>query len=407
MTKLINNREYRQEQLKKIILDLHAGSTVDEVKERFSDLLKDVGSTEISQLEQALINEGMPAEEIKRLCDVHVAVFEESLERQAPPDTVPGHPVHTFRLENTALGELVQKQHQVLNALLFDQGDRLDLLKTWKGLHDRLLEVEKHYSRKENILFPYLEKQGITGPPSVMWSIHDDIRRDLKEISGVLVKASTLSEHEIVDAIQNKALPMLKAVEDMIYKEENILFPMSMEMLAEDEWQEILQQSDEIGYTLISPESKWQPVRSEVLPDISTEIPSGYLQLATGVLKLEEVELLLNHLPIDITFVDKDNVVRYFSEGPERIFPRTRAVIGRKVENCHPPESVHVVTEIIEDFRNDRRATADFWINLKGQLVYIRYFAVRDDKNQYLGVLEVTQNVTPLQALTGEKRLLD
>ncbi|NMB25672.1 MAG: DUF438 domain-containing protein [Firmicutes bacterium] len=408
MTELINNRAYRQEKLKEIIRELHQGSSVDAVKERFRTLIKDIGSTEISQLEQALIDEGMPEEEIKRLCDVHVSVFQDALDRQPPPDAVPGHPVHTFRMENAALRKVIETLRSTIDRLALAEGTaRDDLLKAWHGLQQQLLEVENHYSRKENILFPYLEKHGITGPPSVMWSTHDDIRYNLKQIGVLLQQKASVSRSDLADKIQSLVLPTLKTIEDMIYKEESILFPMSMETLSEDEWQAVADQSDDIGYTLVAPKTKWEPVRSEALPTAPTELPTEHLQLATGVLKLEEIELILNHLPIDITFVDKDNVVRYFSQGAERIFARTKAIIGRKVENCHPPESVHVVTEIIEDFRMGKRDTADFWINLKGQLVYIRYFAVRDDEGQYVGVVEVTQNITPLQALQGEKRLLD
>ncbi|NLK07123.1 MAG: DUF438 domain-containing protein [Firmicutes bacterium] len=409
MTELINNRAYRQEQLKRIIRDLHAGQSVEDVKDRFRALIEDIGGTEISQLEQALIDEGIPEAEIKRLCDVHVSVFQEALDVQPPSESVPGHPIHTFRLENEALEKVIRDLQEVLNRLESSREANQELLNRWQELHTKLSEVEKHYSRKENILFPFLERNGITGPPGVMWSIHDDIRAGLKKTSVLLqqIEVGTLSGDELIKQSEAQVRPVLKAMQDMIYKEEKILFPMCLETLSEGEWQAVAEESDEIGYTLITPSHQWQPTRSRKIETTPTQIPEGHLQLSTGILTLPEIELIFNHLPVDITFVDGDNVVRYFSQGSERIFARTKAIIGRRVENCHPPESVHVVTEIIDDFRAGTRDVADFWIRLKGQLIYIRYFAVRDNAGEYIGVLEVTQNVTPIQELKGEKRLLD
>lgn len=407
MSELINNREYRQQELKEIIMDLHRGKSVDEVKERFRTLIKDIGATEISQLEQRLINEGLPEEEIKRLCDVHVSVFRDALDLQLSPETVPGHPVHTFKLENAAIEELVGELKGVLDEIAGSREVEPGLLQHWKELHQRLLQIEKHYSRKENILFPYLEKNGISGPPSVMWAIHDDIRAQLKQVTQLLERTESVSAGELKDKIDSVVRPMLKAISEMVYKENNILFPMCLETLSEDEWKEILDQSDEIGYTLVTPEKKWQPVRDDKIEETPVKVPEGYLELSTGMLSLKEIEAIFNQLPLDITFVDKDNTVRYFSQGPERIFPRTKAVLGRRVEKCHPPASVHVVTKIVEDLKAGKRKSADFWIRKNGQMVYIRYLPVRSAEGEFLGVLEVTQNVTEIQKLEGEKRLLD
>ncbi|NLA57901.1 MAG: DUF438 domain-containing protein [Firmicutes bacterium] len=408
MTELINNRAYRQEQLKQIIMDLHSGKTVDEVKERFAALLKDVGATEIAQLEQTLIDEGLPEEEVKRLCDVHVQVFQDSLDITPSPESIPGHPVHTMRLENEALGKVIARLKVVLDEVVAaNDEERPRHIDEWKRLHRQLCEVEKHYSRKENLLFPILERNGISGPSSVMWSLHDDIRAGLKEISALLDSVASLSAAELKGQIEAKVRPVLEEMDSMIYKEEKILLPMSLETLSEDEWLAIAKESDDIGYTLVKPEVEWQPERSSKLAAAPKQAPEGYLELPTGLLTLKEIQLIFNHLPVDITFVDKDNVVRYFSAGPERFFTRTKAVIGRRVERCHPPESVHVVTKIVEDFKAGKRDVAEFWIRMKGQLLHIRYFPVRDEAGEYMGVLEVTQNITRIQELKGEKRLLD
>jgi len=135
------------------------------------------------------------------------------------------------------------------------------------------------------------------------------------------------------------------------------------------------------------------------------ENKKGEIAFETGNLSQEELETILNRLPVDITFVDKEDTVRYFSQSKERIFPRTKAVIGRKVQQCHPQKSIHVVNQILDDFRNGRRDVADFWIQLKGRLIYIRYFAIRKNR-EYLGCLEVTQDITDIKKIEGEKRLL-
>jgi len=135
-------------------------------------------------------------------------------------------------------------------------------------------------------------------------------------------------------------------------------------------------------------------------------IEDGLIHLETGILSVKQLELMLNHLPVDITFIDKDDVVRYFSHGKERIFARTKAVIGRTVQNCHPPKSVHVVEKLLEEFKSGEKDCEDFWIKFKDKYVYIRYFAVRNEQNEYIGTLEFTQNIQPIQAIDGEKRIL-
>ncbi len=407
MTEILHSREYRQQELKSIIKDLHKGVPAEEVKERFKALIKDVGAAEIANLEQELIKEGLPEQEIKKLCDVHVSIFKDSLDEQVQSDEVPGHPVYTFRAENRAIGQLVEQIQNVLGQLTQDGRVEHSALKSWTDLHSQLMQVEKHYSRKENVLFPYLEKYGISGPPSVMWSIHDDIRAQMKQVSRTLEKGEALQPAEIGQLVENIARPMLTAIKEMAYKEDKILFPMSLETLTEAEWQEIYRQSDEIGYTLIEPERKWTPKTTTVEPKKEQDIAPDALPLDTGALTLQQVNAMLKTLPVDITFVDKDNTVRYYSQGKERIFTRTKAIIGRQVEMCHPPESVHVVAQIVDDFRAGKRESADFWIEMGGKFIYIRYFPVRDDTGNYLGVLEVSQDATEVRSLTGQRRILD
>ena len=405
MSEIINNREYRQKILKEIIKELHSGKTVEEVKPKFEKNFKGVSVNEISQLEQALIKEGIPVEEIQRLCDVHAALFKGSIEeihRQQKPEEIPGHPIHTFKLENRAIEKLIlEKMRPDLEEFLSrdTEENRLKLLEDL----NQLLDIDKHYSRKENLIFPYLEKYGITAPPKVMWGVDDEIREELKQVKNLLIDYK--GNKEKVKEELNKALTK---VTEMIFKEENILFPMVLETLSEDEFLAIAEESDEIGYCLIQPEKQWRPVNVNVESKESEEklSPHGYIKFETGILTPKEISLIFNHLPVDITFVNKEGIVKYFSQGKERIFARTKSVIGRKVENCHPPASVHIVNKLVEDFKAGVKDHEDFWIKLGDNFVYIRYFAVRDEKGEYQGTLEVTQNIKSIQKITGEKRLL-
>lgn len=417
MSELINNREVdvpeqtrRQAMLKEIIKELHAGKSVEEVKARFEEAVGDVTVAEISAMEHSLMTEeGIPVSEVQRLCSIHTAIFKGSIEqihRSSKPEEQPGHPVHTFKLENREIERLVNFRLD-LHATKFQKNDSEELI--FKLLEDLslLLDLDKHYSRKENLLFPYLEKYGIYGPTKVMWGVDDNIRRMIKE-----AKAALSAYNGNAAEIGAQVTEIIQEVNEMIFKEENILLPMALDKLTEDEWVKIARESDEIGFCLTAPEQEWVPERAAepegaVLGEAEGVTPQeGFIRFETGLLSLHQLETVLNHLPVDLTFIDENDVVRYFSHGKERIFARTKAVIGRTVQNCHPPQSVHVVEKLLEDFKAGIKDAEDFWINIKDKFIYIRYFAVRDETGRYMGTLEFTQNIAPIRALEGQKRIL-
>ena len=413
MSELINNREKfmetkseRQEMLKEIMKELHAGKDVDEVKAKFEEAVGDITVAEISQMEHDLMaEEGIPVEEVQRLCSVHAAVFKGSIEeihRSEKPEDEPGHPIHTWKMENREVDLLVNFKLQ-LHTERFEKEDSDD--NRFKLLEDLnlLLDLDKHYSRKENLLFPFLEKYGIDGPTKVMWGVDDAIRLAIKEAKSKLTHYQ--GNKEDVVAVLNH---VIKEVTEMIFKEENILFPMALETLTEDEWVKIADESEEIGYCLTAPTEVWKPERhpleiEEEKEEIKPE--DGFVRFETGILSVKQLEMILNHLPVDLTFIDENDVVRYFSHG-ERIFARTKAVIGRTVQNCHPPQSVHVVEKLLQDFKSGAKDVEDFWIPVKDKFVYIRYFAIRDEEGTYMGTLEFSQNVAAIRELEGQKRIL-
>ncbi len=406
MSEYINNREYRQKVLKELIMELHQGKSVEEVKERFGKLIDGVSPTEISEMESALIREGMPVTEVQRLCDVHAAVFKgtiEEIHRAEKQEDNPGHPVFTFKMENRAIESLIKNRVRPNLQAYLDNASKENLYKLKEDL-DKLSEVNKHYLRKENLLFPYMEKYGITAPPKVMWGVDDEIRSQMKEALALLNNKSNDLEQ-----ISNKFKEVISRIEEMIFKEENIMLPMVLETLDEDEWLKIAKESAEIGFCLYEPKTEWKPVRLNVEEKAKEEgeepAGEGYLRFETGILLREEIQAMLNTLPVDVTFVDKEGIVKFFTQGKDRIFPRTKAIIGRQVSNCHPPASVHIVEQLIEDFKAGKKDSEDFWIQMGGKYVMIRYFAVRDGNGSFLGTLEFTQDIAPIKKIEGEKRL--
>ncbi len=406
MSEIINNREYRQKILKELISELHSGKSVEEVKGRFEKLIEGVSPTEISEMEHSLMMDGMPLEEVQRLCDVHAAVFKGSIEeihRPQKAEDVPGHPVHTFKLENQKISNLIDQIRSDIEK--FRSQDTHENIQNLRNDFEKLWEIDKHYSRKENLLFPFMEKYQITAPPKVMWGVDDEIRDAIKDVRALLSDYSSFNK----DQLAVKAEETTVRVKEMIFKEENILFPMVMETLSEDEWFIIEEGSSEIGFFFLDNVAKWKPVRVNVEKKVEDEgeIPSnnGFIKFDAGIMSPDEINAVLNTLPIDMTFVDKDGIVKYFTQGKERIFARTKAIIGREVKNCHPPASVHVVEQIVEDLSSGKKDHEDFWIRMGDKFVYIRYFAVRNAKGEYLGTIEVTQDIKPIQDITGEKRL--
>ena len=332
----------KQEALKDIIKALHDGEDFEAVKERFNQLVKGVEATEIAKMEQALMDEGLPAEEIKRLCDVHVEIFKDALQEQDRPESPLGHPVHTFMKENRASEKIMSETSMLLGRIGHPPGEEAFAgnKEALAALIERLSEIDIHYTRKENQLFPMLEAHHFTGPSQVMWSIHDDIRAGLKQAREAIARSDA-------EGTVTPLKEAIQAIRDMIYKEEHILYPASLDMLTDQEWIRVKGGEADIGFAWVVPDTGWPedivqeteapaPEPAEVLEDVA-----GALGLDTGRLTLEQINLMLTHLPVDLTFVDENDRVAYYSEGPERIFPRSPAIIGREVRNCHPPKSVH------------------------------------------------------------------
>jgi DUF438 domain-containing protein len=406
MSELIDNRAHRVRTLKEIIRRLHDGAPPDQVKTQLRELVRQTDYSEIVAMEQELMAEGVPVEEIQRMCDLHSAVTREVLVPPPPRPVPPGHPADTFRRENEALrGALLRMRLAIADIRrLPDEADPGDALLRWRQAFNELMDVEKHYQRKEHVFFPHLERYGITGPSKVMWAKDDEVRGLLKDL-GEALKQENVPAGEWKLVADTVAEAALGALEEMIYKEEHILLPMCEQTFTEEDWAEIWAASPRYGWCLVEPQEGYCPPES-ILREALRLSGADAVQLPTGNLTLEQLTAIFSTLPVDLTFVDAEDRVCFFSEGPDRIFARSRAILGRKVQHCHPPKSVAVVDRILSDFRAGRHNVAEFWIRFRGRFVHIRYFAVRDREGRYLGTLEVTQDLTRLRQLEGERRLL-
>ena len=421
------------------------------MKARLAALVRECDASEIAAMEQELMAEGVPVQEIMGMCDLHSQVVRDILVEKASAPPPPGHPVDTFRRENEALRAQAASLRSALATLAPEGADEeapVDAAHhlVCRRLFSGLMDVEKHYQRKENLLFSFLERHGITGPSTVMWGKDDEARALLKELGNALAETGgTAGEWQLV--ARTVAEPALAAVEEMIFKEERILLPMALQTLTATEWGEIFAsppvrllprrparglraagrgerragkpraprpRAPGVAFAGPSPPARapcpspWPAQRGRARGESVPEaVRQGAGRAPHRRLSLEQLKAVFATLPVDVTFVDADDRVRFFSEGKDRVFARPKAILGRLVQHCHPPGSVDVVERILSDFRSGRQDVAEFWIDFKGRFAHIRYFALRDENGAYLGTLEVTQDLTRERALQGERRLLE
>jgi len=391
LSEFINNSKDRIESLLKFSQGIIKGEDGSKLLEKFGEALKYITPYDMIAMEEKQLKMGLTPKQIKEKIEKVMNVVYDQLKNYEWEKPQPGHPLFFLMLENREL-------EKRLTAIKSDLKEK-DFTLFTQHIAD-LSGIENHYSRKENILFSYLERVWDNCRPlAVMWSIHDDIRLKLKHLNKLL-KEKTEFDGEIYKLVGDLFFLMY----GMIFKEELVVFPVAMETLDGYHWQKIKGQSAEIGYSFIdAPQSK---KNEEKQADSILESVKSNFTTKTGSLDNLQLEQILNTLPLDITFIDENDEVKYYSNPKDRFFHRIPAIIGRKVQKCHPPESVHVVEKILSSFKSGEKDDAAFWIQMKGKFVLIKYYAIRNE-NEYLGTLEVSQDVTDIRKLEGEKRLLD
>lgn len=307
-----------------------------------------------------------------------------------------GHPVNTYFQENDLIHKLLKELRETNIEVEFQK---------FYNIFNHLQTIEKRFTRKENQLFPFLEKKGWHGPSKGMWSFHDTLREEMRIIRKYIdakdYENVTLNLNYLIDGIYN-----------LMRVEETVLFPNSLDMLSDEDWINMRKGEEEIGWMLDInpppyPEKEYiHPSADYTKRDLSFSIENKE-HYDEGYLSIEQVNLMFKTLPIDLTYVDENDKVIFYNRGEERVFPRSAGIIGREVKFCHPPKSVGTVLEILEKFKKGEQNEASFWINYKNSLIYIRYFAVRDGDKKYKGVIEMSQDITHIKTIEGEKRLLD
>ena len=381
--------------LKEFCLAVTNSENVSELYKKNQDLVNNITPVDIINVVDALVIQGVDMAKLKTGINKFINLFYKTINNYPSSKLIKDSFLDYLYRNNVVLEEKLKSVRPFVKEInkIEDKTVLFDEIK------QRFIEIEKFtqfYVIKENILFPALEKYWNNYRcVQVMWSFHDDIRRNLKKIIDILNKESfDLSKF---NRISGDLFFNMLAIK---FRDNKILFPTIQDTISQDILNEMLNESLEFDYPFVQAKSDKISEKSNI--NISNEI-----DLKTGKLSVEQLILLFNHLPVDITYVDENNKVKFFSAPKSRIFPRTVSVIGRDVKNCHPHESVAVVEKIIDGFRNGEKDDASFWIKVKGKFILIKYFAIRNEKNEFEGVLEVSQEIDEIKNLEGERRLLD
>lgn len=428
---LATTPEERKALIAQYLERLNDGEDIESVREDFARNFKDVSGGEISTAEQELIAGGVPMEKVLRLCDVHASLFEGHVScahNTGAVEETPGHPVWTMRQENDRIMAFINdrvkpdvKRTRMLTEAS-SAAEREGIVAILKADMEAFDEVFIHYKRKEELLFPHLERHDITGPSKVMWGKDDEVRNAVHGAEALLETAYGEYDSQLLAGVADYLDEAVEGALSMVSKEENVLIPLSLEHLSATQWTQIASEENEFGHAFGVNPPTWHADPLELANDKLNEMEATAseknaesssdtrtsqdetIRLSTGEFSLAQLEAVFATIPLDITFVDANDKTRYFSHGDTRAFPRPKSCLGRDVYDCHPPKSQEAVRRILTEFKSGKRDVSEFWFKAMGKFLYVRYFAVRDEAGNYLGALETTQDIGPIKALEGENR---
>lgn len=392
----MTKKEQRIKKLTEYLQRLGAGEELEEVRKDFIKEFSDVQASEIMESEQELMKQGTPLEEVQRLCDVHAALFhgvtpeEEMKKRQSfeqkeygnksqqaqELEQVEGHPLYTLTKENQAL---------------------LKLLQQFAGSEDENLlsiigQFAVHYAKKGDLLYPHLKvKYGIAGPSDVMWTVDDEIRDEYSAL---------MRESQRGDEWNKRLRAVLKRIEEMVHKEQNILFQICAVNFTKEEWMGIYRDAKDYIVCFGVEDVHWQEAEDQEI--VRENSGKDEIVLPGGHMTLEQLTALLNTVPLEITFIDVDNINRFFNEGP-KVFKRPGMALDREVFSCHPPKIEPMVRAIIDDFRHGRKDRVPVWMEKGGRTMLVTYMAVRDKTGKYVGTAEFVQDMEFAKEHFGKK----
>lgn len=392
----MTKKEQRIKKLTEYLQRLGAGEELEEVRKDFVKEFSDVQASEIMEAEQELMKRGTPLEEVQRLCDVHAALFhgvtpeEEMKKRQSfeqkeygnkseqaqELEQVEGHPLYTLTKENQALLKLLQQ---------FNESDDENLLSA-------IGQFAVHYAKKGDLLYPHLKvKYGIAGPSDVMWTVDDEIRDEYSAL---------MRESQRDDEWNKRLRAVLKRIEEMVHKEQNILFPICAVNFTKEEWMGIYRDAKDYIVCFGVEDIHWQEAEDQEI--VRENSGKDEIVLPGGHMTLEQLTALLNTVPLEITFIDADNINRFFNEGP-KVFKRPGMALDREVFSCHPPKIEPMVRAIIDDFRHGRKDRVPVWMEKGGRTMLVTYMAVRDKTGKYVGTAEFVQDMEFAKEHFGKK----
>ncbi len=411
MSEFINNTERRVNDLLLFVKGLINKEKGSELIKKYAEAIDNVKPFDVVAMVDKLMKEDLDIEDVKSGINKALNMLYKGLVSRELPDYTLIPFLDSMNRENNELNNRLIEMRPLIKAFNSKEIDEDERQETLDEIADRVFELtqfEVHYVKKENILFPYVEKYlKEYGCLPLMWSYHDDIRKYIKDTVTIIEQGDT--DLKRLNRLLGDLFFTMYAIR---FREEYILFPVIYDLIPEKVWDDMMEQSMREGFAFIeTPEMKTiakekkEHLEHEVKDVISD--PEAMLDMGTGLLKLEQAIMMLNHLPVDMTFVDENDQVRYFSTPGHRIFPRSKAIIGRLVENCHPPSSVHIVKELVDAFRSGKKDKESFWIQMGPRFILIQYFAVRDENGNYRGTLEVSQDISEIRKLEGEKRLMD
>jgi DUF438 domain-containing protein len=411
----------KKEVIKAVLRELHSGVSLEVLKERFKEFLKDVSPMEIPLIEQELVREGVPIQEIIKLCDLHVALFRDFLVSRELEDVPKGHPLNLLLMEN----EYLLKKAEALNIYALSlsratsEDEKKALINNIRDLINDLRKIRVHYRKIQMLIFPYLEKRGISAVPRVLWAREDEI---IVKLRGMV----KLLESNDYTQIAKRASEIANGISEIIFRENKILFPAVWVLLSEGEWAAISDEANKIGW-LVNVDVKWTPrekptmpyevkgvVSGEVLeklpqemkimalaggikPDEYELIRSGDLNLETGFINLDELKSLIKSLPLEVTFADVNDRVRFFSEGKfHKGFARSKTILGRRVEYCHPPRLEAFIKKVLNELKSGAKDYEVFWTKMGDRIIRVMVVALRNDEGKYLGALEIVEDLTEI-----------
>jgi uncharacterized protein len=400
MLEYINNNEDSLQNLVSYAKRILDGDRGLDLYDEYKDVIEKVSPTDVVTIVDELVKTGEDISEIKRAVNKILNIFYSSVKSFGKAEVKEGNFLYYLMAENAEMEKRMKELKTEIKAVFSQKDKTRELQQRKENIKSKLSELQeydKHNLKKENILFPYFEK---LYPDhlcvNVMWSMHDDARNSLKRLISNLER-----EQPSVNEFNQEIGKLYFAILPVIFREEYILYPVCQKVINQETWNEMLDQSRKIGFAFIKePKNFSKAVKKEL-------VSGSEIDLETGRLTIEQIKNLFNHLPVDITYVDENDEVRYFSNSKNRHFTRSKAIIGRKVQNCHPPESIDVVNKIVASFKSGEKDSESFWIQMKGRFILIQYFAVRDEERNYKGVAEVSQDITDIRNLEGEERLLD